>query len=148
MSNKCNNKNPRVRDTVQDRLGGWRISANAISGTIPDELSQLGAGLSLWYAGDLRLSGTIGSELARQICQFGPASIALVDNGEFNLYQIDHELGTSFADIPRAAILADVRNRQRIATLIADEPCDGNAAQKWQYDAASSSVRVEFVLLS
>lgn len=36
--------------------------------------------------------GTIGSELARQTAGFSPAKIALLDNSEFNLYQIDMEL--------------------------------------------------------
>lgn len=36
--------------------------------------------------------GTIGSELARQTAGFAPAKIALLDNSEFNLYEIDMEL--------------------------------------------------------
>ncbi|OFW99554.1 MAG: hypothetical protein A3E78_00150 [Alphaproteobacteria bacterium RIFCSPHIGHO2_12_FULL_63_12] len=36
--------------------------------------------------------GTIGSELARQTAGFQPAKLALVDNSEFNLYEIDMEL--------------------------------------------------------
>ncbi|MEM8936424.1 MAG: polysaccharide biosynthesis protein [Pseudomonadota bacterium] len=36
--------------------------------------------------------GTIGSELARQIAEFAPAHLALIDNAEFALYQIDLEL--------------------------------------------------------
>lgn len=36
--------------------------------------------------------GTIGSELARQTAGFGPTKLALIDNSEFNLYEIDMEL--------------------------------------------------------
>jgi O-antigen biosynthesis protein WbqV len=36
--------------------------------------------------------GTIGSELARQAAALAPSRLALLDNSEFNLYQIDMEL--------------------------------------------------------
>lgn len=68
--------------------------------------------------------GTIGSELARQICQFGPALITLVENGEFNLYRVDQEIGQSFPDIPRRAVLADVRDRSRVLSLMQSESPD------------------------
>lgn len=65
--------------------------------------------------------GTIGSELSRQIAGFGPAHLTLVDNSEFNLYQIDLELGESHAAVARSARLGDVRDRERIARLFVDE---------------------------
>jgi O-antigen biosynthesis protein WbqV len=61
--------------------------------------------------------GTIGSELSRQIAALRPATLVLVDNGEFNLYTIDLELRESFPDIEVATVLADVRNRERIMRL-------------------------------
>ena len=36
--------------------------------------------------------GSIGSELCRQVLALDPKSLVLVDNGEFNLFQIDSEL--------------------------------------------------------
>jgi FlaA1/EpsC-like NDP-sugar epimerase len=64
--------------------------------------------------------GTIGSELVRQICRLGPVEIALLDNGEFNLYQIDLEVAESHAALPRRAILADIRDRQRLEQAMAE----------------------------
>src|SRR5579863_9360480 len=56
--------------------------------------------------------GTIGGELARQIASYGPAQLALLDNGEYALYAIDQEIKERFPEIPRQAIIADVRDRR------------------------------------
>ncbi len=65
--------------------------------------------------------GTIGSELVRQVADFGPAHIALFDNGEFNLYQIDMEMAENQPATSRSAILGDVRDAQRLAQVFATE---------------------------
>ncbi len=58
--------------------------------------------------------GTIGSELVRQCAVYDPALVVLVDNAEFNLYQIDLELREAgFAEIIRPA-LADVCRREHL----------------------------------
>lgn len=54
--------------------------------------------------------GSIGSEIVRQICTIGPAAIALVDASEFNLYEIDAEVGERWATIGRECRILDVRN--------------------------------------
>jgi len=65
--------------------------------------------------------GTIGSELCRQIAGLGPARLALVDNGEHNLYAIDLELAELAPPMPRGAHLADVRDRARLAAILQAE---------------------------
>jgi FlaA1/EpsC-like NDP-sugar epimerase len=65
--------------------------------------------------------GTIGGELVRQITDLGPSHIALVDNSELNLYSIDLELAERHPDLPRASILADIRDGLRINGVIAVE---------------------------
>lgn len=65
--------------------------------------------------------GTIGSELVRQVAAFGPAAVALVENSEFNLYVIDRDLSERFPAVPRAAILADVRDPKRLSGVFARE---------------------------
>jgi FlaA1/EpsC-like NDP-sugar epimerase len=64
--------------------------------------------------------GSIGSELVRQISDFSPASIALVENSEFNLYSIDLELSKRHADLDRHALIGDIRNRERIVSIFSD----------------------------
>jgi O-antigen biosynthesis protein WbqV len=65
--------------------------------------------------------GTIGSELARQICALGPSQIAMLDNSEFQLYSIDLEIATNHPDLPRSAVICDVRDRKRLDEIMAVE---------------------------
>jgi O-antigen biosynthesis protein WbqV len=64
--------------------------------------------------------GTIGGELARQVAALGPASLTLLDHGEYVLYEIDLELRERHPAVPRRAVLADVRDAPRIGQLMAE----------------------------
>jgi FlaA1/EpsC-like NDP-sugar epimerase len=63
--------------------------------------------------------GTIGGELARQIAALAPAELVLSDNSEHLLYLIELELSESFPGMHLHSALADVRDREGIAALIA-----------------------------
>jgi O-antigen biosynthesis protein WbqV len=54
--------------------------------------------------------GSIGSELCRQIARLGPSCLILYDHSEYLLYEIDREMGGTFASVPRVAVLGDVRD--------------------------------------
>ncbi|MDC0989947.1 nucleoside-diphosphate sugar epimerase/dehydratase [Rhodospirillales bacterium] len=58
--------------------------------------------------------GSIGSELVRQIANYFPSKIILVENSEFNLYTIDMELSNKNPGVARQALIGDVRDRQRM----------------------------------
>lgn len=62
--------------------------------------------------------GSIGSELCRQIAQLNPARMTLVDNSEFALYEIDREMRLSWPDLAIDSIIADVRDAERIDTVM------------------------------
>jgi O-antigen biosynthesis protein WbqV len=64
--------------------------------------------------------GTIGGELARQVATLGPASLTLLDHGEYVLYEIDLELRERHPELPRRAVLADIRDEARIRRLCAE----------------------------
>ena len=68
--------------------------------------------------------GSIGSELVRQIADFRPARLSLLDNAEYQLYQIDLELREKHPEIRRDTILADVRDRARLDQVMAEAAPD------------------------
>jgi FlaA1/EpsC-like NDP-sugar epimerase len=65
--------------------------------------------------------GSIGSELALQIAGLEPAELILIDSSEFALYQIDMLISERLPDLPRAALLADVRDKVRLTTIFKEK---------------------------
>lgn len=68
--------------------------------------------------------GSIGSELVRQITGFKPSRLVLVDSNEYALYLINQEVAELSDDLNRDAVIADVRARDRIMSLIDEERPD------------------------
>jgi len=62
--------------------------------------------------------GSIGSELVRQVAALAPATLTLLDNNEFALYQIDLEVRDHHPDLPLMPRLASVRDRRRLQAVI------------------------------
>ena len=52
--------------------------------------------------------GSIGSELCRQVVQLNPASLILLEQNEYNLYRIAHEIENKYPDVALHARLGDV----------------------------------------
>jgi len=62
--------------------------------------------------------GTIGGELIRQISDFDPSHLCLVDHSEYLLYMADLEMSERHPDLPRVNILGDVACRERMRQVI------------------------------
>ena len=65
--------------------------------------------------------GTIGSELSRLAANLNPEKLILLDSSEANLYEIDMEFSTRKDGISWRAVLADVRDRERLEQVFSDE---------------------------
>ena len=100
---------------VEDLLGRPQTVLNR------DAVSALIAGRRVLVTG---AGGTIGGELVRQISDLGPARLTLMDNSEFQLYEIDLEVSERHPDLSRVAILGDVRDRTRVSDVFARERPD------------------------
>ena len=57
-------------------------------------------------------AGSIGSEIVRQVIQFKPKTILLIDQAETPLHQLSLELGEISTDVQLRCIIADVRNKE------------------------------------
>lgn len=63
--------------------------------------------------------GSIGSELCRQVCRFGPTLLLLLERSENALFEVHRELRENFPNIRVEPCLADVCDRPRISELFA-----------------------------
>ncbi|HJP59717.1 MAG TPA: nucleoside-diphosphate sugar epimerase/dehydratase [Gemmatimonadaceae bacterium] len=61
--------------------------------------------------------GSIGSELCRQIARLAPSRVVLLGHGENSIFDVLHELKGDFPDVEFIPIIADVRDRKRIAAI-------------------------------
>ncbi|WP_343663875.1 nucleoside-diphosphate sugar epimerase/dehydratase [Chryseobacterium mucoviscidosis] len=62
-------------------------------------------------------AGSIGSEIVRQVAQFNPSLIVVLDQAETPLYDIELEMRDKFPHITFKFVLADVSNKHRIEPL-------------------------------
>lgn len=65
--------------------------------------------------------GTIGSELVRQIANFGPAHLSFVDHSEYSLYSLDLKISEEHPSLSRSICLGDVSDYKRISDLFSTE---------------------------
>ena len=61
--------------------------------------------------------GSIGSEMCRQVCNFAPKLLLLVEQAENPLFYIERELTSRFADVPMAALVCDITNKTRVQQI-------------------------------
>jgi FlaA1/EpsC-like NDP-sugar epimerase len=64
-------------------------------------------------------AGSIGSELARQITQYRPKKIVLLDQAETPLFHLDLEMLEKFRGSDIEIVIGDIRNKERMNRLFA-----------------------------
>ena len=86
---------------IEDLLGRQQVATDLAS------VRQLLHGQRVLITG---AGGSIGSEIARQVRDFEPASLTLVDNDETHLHDLIVRIDTSRT----TSVLADIRDRERV----------------------------------
>jgi FlaA1/EpsC-like NDP-sugar epimerase len=111
-----------LKDGVDDRLTIRPIAVEDLLGRPQTVLDR--AAMEAMITGRRVLvtgaGGSIGSELVRQISEFGPAFLVLFEACEFNLYTIDLELAALHPDVERRAVLGDIRDAARVGAAMAE----------------------------
>jgi FlaA1/EpsC-like NDP-sugar epimerase len=65
--------------------------------------------------------GSIGSELCRQIAQFAPRRLVLVELSEFSLYTLREELVAMHPGLDLVCAIGDVKNASRMSQVLAEQ---------------------------
>jgi len=107
----------RIRNiSIEDLLGRQPVDLNL------EEISGYLEGKRVIVTGG---GGSIGGELARQICKFGPRSLILLDHSENSLFHINLELEGRLTEVGEEAgvdieivpVVADIRNRDKMEKI-------------------------------
>ncbi|MFH1616725.1 MAG: nucleoside-diphosphate sugar epimerase/dehydratase [Planctomycetota bacterium] len=61
--------------------------------------------------------GSIGSEMCRQVCNFAPRQLLLVEQAENSLFFIDRELRETFPNIVIEAVICDITDQTRLKQI-------------------------------
>lgn len=113
---------PGIYEIVGEKVNLSRIREVAIEDLLGREPVQLdehvvGATIRSRVVMVTGAGGSIGSELCRIICRFGPARLVLVERFENALFEIHRELAAAFPQVPLEPRVADVCDRTRMSEL-------------------------------
>jgi FlaA1/EpsC-like NDP-sugar epimerase len=94
---------------IEDLLGREPVQLETSS------ISEAIAGRVVMVTG---AGGSIGSELCRQACRFGPSRLVLVERTENALFNVHRELEAAFPSFQIVPCVADVGDESRMAELL------------------------------
>lgn len=106
---------PSLGDMLAGKVAISQIRQVQLEDLLGREPVQLdGHGLRAWLGEKVVLvtgaGGSIGSELVRQIAQFEPRQLVLIDISEFALYQVEQEFLRRFPALSMACVVGDVKD--------------------------------------
>ena len=116
---------PGIYEILQGRVRVTRIrdvQIEDVLGREPVELDE--ASISSFISGKTVMvtgaGGSIGSELARQVAQFHPSQLLLVERAEFALFNIEREMHEAYPELSITALVADVGDAPRMRAIFSE----------------------------
>jgi len=116
---------PGIYEIVGDKVNLSRIREVAIEDLLGREPVKLDEAVVSAAIGSRVVlvtgaGGSIGSELCRQVCRFGPERLMLVERFENALFEIHRELASAFPHLRIDPVIADVTDVTRMEHIFED----------------------------
>ncbi len=113
---------PGIYEIVGEKVNLSRIREVAIEDLLGREPVQLdedvvGSSIRSRIVLVTGAGGSIGSELCRQVCRFGPSRLVLVERYENALFEIHRELTQSFPQVPIEPCIGDICDGARMEQI-------------------------------
>jgi FlaA1/EpsC-like NDP-sugar epimerase len=115
---------PSMADLIDDRadIGALeRLTIHELTGqqpvkVDPREMEQVFAGKRIMVTG---AGGSIGSELCRQLAQFSPSMLVLLERDDSNLFYVEHDLRASHPRLQVIPFLGDITREADVSRVFA-----------------------------
>ncbi|MHC4457376.1 MAG: polysaccharide biosynthesis protein [Planctomycetota bacterium] len=113
---------PSITDIASGKLRVSEIREVDIDDLLGREAVQLDLDLIESFAKDKTIlvtgaGGSIGSEMCRQLCNFKPKLLLLIEQAENPLFYIERELSTQFPDIPIKTVICNITDKTRVEEI-------------------------------
>jgi FlaA1/EpsC-like NDP-sugar epimerase len=113
---------PSITDIASGKYRVSQIRDVDINDLLGREAVQLDTDLIEAYARDKTVlvtgaGGSIGSEMCRQLCNFNPKLLLLVEQAENPLFYIEQELHQKFPEVSLKAVICDIADRIRVREI-------------------------------
>ena len=110
---------PSITDIASGKLSVSQIRNVDINDLLGREAVELDLDLIEAFLKDKTIlvtgaGGSIGSEMCRQVCNFKPKLLLLIEQAENPLFYMERELRKQFPDIPIKAIVCNITDKPRV----------------------------------
>jgi len=115
---------PSLTDIASGKLRVSQIRDVDINDLLGREVVQLDTDLIEAFARDKTIlvtgaGGSIGSEMCRQICQFAPRLLLLVEQAENPLFYVERDLRRDFPPVALESLVCNITDRSRVHEIFA-----------------------------